>query len=671
MKFLDPVNNEPGVWANPSWQAGDPGLFAIIIGVSKYPHLAGGSAPAADTYDLGQLTVSALTAYRLLEWLGNEYHVENCPVAKVWFLCSPTADEEAFEPAIRKHALEANFDNCALALSAWIAAQRQLPKSAAAAARSLFFFSGHGLEIHQEQQILLPTDYLSPQRPGVNWAISTQNLKLGVADLPVPQHFIFLDACRNDCKRLRDKSVVGTKILDEMVAGVINPNLIVPVLYATTGGQRSFSPTKPFDNASPIVGHSLYGRALIDGLRGTPSIRLTADGQFDHVNLYPLQAYVKNRVVELIQLMQENVIQPVRLGGTLDDVTVTSIERLQPTLALSTPNWPLAQQAFETKLFARSTPTEFEYTLCASSADRGSIFEAAVNSETITEAFSKLQLYSLESGQWSDAQGVRILGVDRDESRTTFRVHFELLHPSRRGHLAQLIDVSGTSFTCALPGDPAHEFVPPSNPAYTMELARNEQRQITQFDVGLAVNSSGSLRAAARLWRRYQIADIQAALSEFDTSQLQQMVEQKISSPLAATVSALVLLRANQQDRLHDWLRNLANWFPELPDGAVLWAVHCLRSRQADRAAAVQESTEYLLRLRKSPLPFTGEALSYAATTCEQLLQERELPPHTIRELKELQQRLATALRWFNPGALFCSYIGFAEQQIPREILQG
>ena len=41
---LEARTTEPGLWVNPAWQAGTPGTFAVVIGVSAYPHLAGGEA---------------------------------------------------------------------------------------------------------------------------------------------------------------------------------------------------------------------------------------------------------------------------------------------------------------------------------------------------------------------------------------------------------------------------------------------------------------------------------------------------------------------------------------------------------------------------------------------------------------------------------------------------
>jgi hypothetical protein len=59
---LEPVAGKPGLWRDPQWVRGMPGLYAVVIGVSAYPHLAGGDDPADDTLGLGQLLSSASTA---------------------------------------------------------------------------------------------------------------------------------------------------------------------------------------------------------------------------------------------------------------------------------------------------------------------------------------------------------------------------------------------------------------------------------------------------------------------------------------------------------------------------------------------------------------------------------------------------------------------------------
>jgi hypothetical protein len=185
---LKPQTEEPGLWINRDWQEDTPGLFAVIIGVSRYPYLSPDETNtdsddfplSTETYGLGQLKVSALTALEVFRWLRDKYQIDNCPLAKCWCLLSPTEEENAFDPEINENLTEPSFRNCTKALRFWRGYMRQLPENVAEQSRSFFFFSGHGLEIHQNKQILLPMDYLAPPEPSWNDAISTENLQNGL-----------------------------------------------------------------------------------------------------------------------------------------------------------------------------------------------------------------------------------------------------------------------------------------------------------------------------------------------------------------------------------------------------------------------------------------------------------------------------------------------------------
>jgi hypothetical protein len=72
---LVPVTNTLGLWQDPNWRPKTPGLYALIVGVSNYPHLGGGSAPAQEAFDLGQLEVSARTAAAVFDWLRSDYNM--------------------------------------------------------------------------------------------------------------------------------------------------------------------------------------------------------------------------------------------------------------------------------------------------------------------------------------------------------------------------------------------------------------------------------------------------------------------------------------------------------------------------------------------------------------------------------------------------------------------
>jgi len=62
---------------------------------------------------------------------------------------------------------------------------------------------------------------------------------------------------------------------------------------------------------------------------------------------------------------------------------------------------------------------------------------------------------------------------------------------------------------------------------------------------------------------------------------LEVALREKAQSPVAAAIGAALLLRASNLDRLHDWPKNLANRFPWLPDGPILWAETLIRRDEA------------------------------------------------------------------------------------------
>ncbi len=296
---------------------GDPGVYALIIGISRYDHLLGGAAkPAGETYGLGQLAVSAFTALRFFGWLRSDYHLNGWPLARVRLLLSPlkksvgesASDElENCDPNIVAHAPEATFANCKNAIANWYGEMKELMPPTKG--RSLLLFSGHGMQIAKANQLLLPSDYGRP-RGSLDEAIRTQNLFECLSSLAtVTSHVVLLDACRNDIDKLR--KVTGTNVIDESGSSG-DPLLELRVLRATAYGLRAFQPkTKG--------GMSLFGQALLDGLSaklnpvlGEAPIELSARGKVKTVEINNLQVYMNGRINALIKAANESVIQVVR-----------------------------------------------------------------------------------------------------------------------------------------------------------------------------------------------------------------------------------------------------------------------------------------------------------------------------------------------------------------------
>ena len=79
----------------------------------------------------------------------------------------------------------------------------------------------------------------------------------------------------------------------------------------------------------------------------------------------------------------------------------------------------------------------------------------------------------------------------------------------------------------------------------------------------------------------------------------EQLLRAKVSDPSSAAVGGYFLLLAGQHARLHDWTRNLDNWFELFPDGAVIHAWHRLAQSPPDFDLA----RERLVEATKRGLP--------------------------------------------------------------------
>jgi hypothetical protein len=537
-----------------------------------------------------------------------------------------------------------------------------LARPAAERSRLLFFFSGHGLEVHRNEQVLLPADYLAPPLMSLNDALSTQNFVDGLAPLAVSRQFLFVDACRNDHQELRNKKITGAQLLNVDVAAASNPGRVAPLLYATAAGQRAW------EHPAPEKGLSLFGRALLDGLAGTPEIELRCTNGTCAVSVYPLQGYLKQRVAELIRAAGAEVSQEVKIGGEPADEPITYVDRA--TIPPGVPRAPESPAIMRRRaddvpaagLAARRVERLLEDAFPISAEPGAAPWIARAHdlfgSERVTPAWvDGVRLMALGRGAWLGREALVVHRVDRDQGTRHYRVELEIADPDPLGHWLQVVDGAGIAHGCVLPRDYA------GPPRYEIEFdvawVERGGRPFTRLEAYLSPLSLGPLGAAAELWQRYRTADIGEAVSAFELSQLERIVRRKMASPLAATVAGLVLLRAQRLDLLHDWLCNLANYFPDRPDGAALWAEQVMRE-EPDRQRAIAVAAEYLGTLLERGLPHTSEGLAYAASLADRLTGAADHMSEGARhQIEKVRQALQNALVFLRPGGLFATYSHF------------
>lgn len=679
---LEP-DTEPGLWVNRDCAPNGPGLHALIIGVSRYDHLNDGSAPAALTYGLGQLSVSALTAYHFFSWLREGYTLDGWPVARVRLLMSPqrkgvgrstTEELEGCDVAVCAHAPEATFDNCKRAIENWYANMEAL--QAPATGRSLFLFSGHGMERRQSYQVLLPSNYLRPPSQPINEAISTPNLADALSYLArVSSHVLLLDGCRNDIDALRGAQ--GTKILNDEQLAPINPLFEKAALYATASGLRAYSPRSG--------GLSLFGRALIDGLKNRPEpvldeapIELSRRGHVAIVEINKLASYMKGRVAALIKDAKESVVQVVRSEVASSDpgkpIELAEIS-LTPSFSLDVTLRPLERaktarppRSPDAWFRERYQPAQAAVVAAEGASRQEHIdrFHAIFGSESVTYPWlDKLQIVGLSSYRSSDYKAVEILSCAqamRTSQLHRLQLHFRVLTHDTVGHVMTIENERGKRFCCILPSDVR-------SPIFQLEIDVEDGDYIN-FSTYLSTQNEGPTGRIAVAWEQLRARDPLAAAQLLEFSRTEKTLNvafqsgegtllRKLFSPLAASVATALLLKGNQFDRMHDWARNLANWFPAIPDGVVLWTEQC--RRMAGYGLIDPKLIQWCVReLSLRGLPFTADGFGLAADLMSDVLRGRlQSDDATRAAARELANRLDAAAPYFRDIGLFCTFAGF------------
>jgi hypothetical protein len=711
---LEPVGAHPGLWVNTDCPPGGPGVYALIIGVSRYDHLSEGRDPALETYGLGQLSVSALTAYRFFSWLGNSYALDGWPVARVRLLMSPlrkgmgniTADElEKCDPEICAHAPEATFDNCKDAIETWYAEMQRLP--AGPTGRSLFFFSGHGMELRQNYQVLLPSNYLRPPNQPRDEAISTRNL---IDCLPylarVSSHVLLLDGCRNDVDKLRGRNVKGATILNEELPDAINPMFEKAVVYSTASGLRAYSPK--------AGGLSLFGQALLDGLSTEPDpvldeapIELNRKGNVYTIEVNKLAGYMKRRVAALIKAANESVVQVVR-------AEVASSNPDQPIEIAAIPLAPtgaddhlLVEEVEIDALFEESAelprearhefpkppkppdpdawfreryePAQEVAALLPPAADRWQQVDrlhGILGSEAITFPWlDSLRVTGLLTRDSADHTAVEILSsaqAPKTAELHRVQIYFRLAAEDPVGHVMTIMDNQGRRFCCVLPADKDKR---------TFQLEIDIERgAFIRVATYLSPRNEGPTGLVARAWEQMRARDPRAAAQQLDSTgttakleeafrQGEQVLTEKLRAPLAAAVASVLLLKGNRFDRMHDWARNVGNWFPWIPDGVVLWTEQ--RRRMAAGQPLEPDLIPWFVReLSRRSLPFTADGFGLAADIVSDIVRGRLKTDDVTRDAaRSLDARIDAALPYFRDTGLFCTFAGWPDDWDPAAVL--
>jgi hypothetical protein len=250
--------------------AGRPGVHALVAGVSAYPHLPGGAGPAApQPLGLQQLTSTALSAFRVHEWLLERRDKLLAPLATVRLLLAPSADELAAEPALGQLApFDVSLDAFRREAAAW--------RDDAASDRgsvTFFYFAGHGVQRTKDDAALLLEDFGDGLGDVLDKCINMYNVYNGMAPSPsfpsiARTQLYFVDACRvRPAEFSQYESLETSRVWPVELSG--RDDRRAPTTYATVPGALAYGlPAQ----------QSFFSRALIDCLNGDAAEAIEENG---------------------------------------------------------------------------------------------------------------------------------------------------------------------------------------------------------------------------------------------------------------------------------------------------------------------------------------------------------------------------------------------------------
>jgi uncharacterized caspase-like protein len=627
-----------GLYSAPDWKEGKGGLFAIVIGVSKYTNLVGGEAPAHETYGFSQLATSALTAYRVFEWLRDGYNYTDVPLVRCRLLLSPTDAEVALLAQAASGATKLNeiaglptLDNCRRAIRAWRDEMLTLDSDTGAQSRALFFFSGHGIE-PSGRSLLLPMDWLGDSAPTPNDALSSQNLAGGLAKVNVPQQWFFCDACRNSTFLLNNfQRLEGIQVLEETLGETFERSY--PILYATASGMQAYEP------ADPQQGCTFFGGALIDGFYGRDASVVSREQTPWRVEFTRLLSFVQAETHKRLTAAGQKPAGVALCGQYLLDNPIVTMLAATHSIAQGNPD----ARGTEGKGVNRGpgTATRSAWSKASSDFVRGApvgVVAATLASDLTSfddHPFGSERLSSFLSGATASWFERLDTSNDHTERRKPLRID-GMMGSAKLGRLDVTLSADssscgawfefvdsqdsggdGTVFGLPIPRGVAH---------FTLVADTDDRCRV----VGLALypKTGGDTPTKASLdlhglYRLYRVLDpVEAARRvERAVQSLDDGVSLTADDPLADIEAALILLRSSRFALLYenpgakpttsqaDWLADLAERFDGVSDACVLVAQRLVSD--ASRTGDQERLTKLVGQIATRGIPATAEAIFY------------------------------------------------------------
>ena len=624
--------DQKGVWlADPPITAG---AHALIVGISEYPHLSGGSGPlAARNGGLGQLEVCAKSAARLFAWLLEAREVGGAPLASCRLLLAPAAGEkDEVEKLTGGHYAKPDFRPLRDACEDWGAAVNAGGATADTNV-ALLFYSGHGVEISVNPAIVA-RDFLDPNAPaaGAGNALALDPTARAIKSYGVNRALFLIDACRDASELVQELDVTGESPLKPARIVRRRPEGVI-ILHSTASSLKSYQlATDPA---------TLFSQAVIDALEGPPPDYVPYDTKSSPWLLLfsALEGHVKRRVAELLAERSALAHQAVEADGLPYNSSLLVARRQEPDWSEGPPTRLAVDATDPAAALSRAIDKSARQVLASARSLTSDDVAAARNTgpagvpdfhnynvmhqvlghESITGPWlHSLRLLDAGTGEAVPGDVLQLVGSHVQETDERLSAWLDAAVSPGEGQ-ALWIGAEGR-------GDgPSFAIVVPREIESPIPVRLDLTFQKEGYDWSLVDMSARlgdpkaftNLGAADYAWwtlweaqRTEMFGDLGAAARTIERAgDFEEIVMHKRQTPVAAALATAYLLRAEAVDRLHDWPRNIANWFEWLPDGPILWAETLLRSHEqrtsgpsaADLPSWDEDECDLLAEILESP----------------------------------------------------------------------
>lgn len=267
------------------------------------------------------------------------------------------------------------------------------------------------------------------------------------------------------------------------------------------------------------------------------------------------------------------------------------------------------------------------------------------------------QLYNVTFMEFSNERWQEYINQDLTGITSRFPPHTSLIKLPK-GLFAMIITYRNV--------EPKFVIVPPGENQMSIAYAKGPVGVVHPLKVNFRLGNSIAGTLASLLDKN----DVQCAdtlMSAFDARDL---LRDKMKDHVSAAIGGYYLLKVNRQDLMYDWGQNLANWFPWMADGPIIYAWQLLKGQ--DGANNREEIIRHLLKAVHRGLPIFTEGLRLLyegiLLVTDYMKQQNERIPLELQRAKEKVKHYVQHVDW---SQQYTTMINFLPRERSNEWIKG